>query len=265
MIKVFFYDNYNPIMDYFHEEDFNIPFLGSNLFDFLKSSYTRFANLLGFDICFYSSSYWSDDIPVYTNILEELGEDYCLFVLTDAFSLPIFDFTKDDYHFLAQNPNKVFSHETGIKIGYINKNVDFNKIHNDLTGFKNIVKMSQGNFLSLNQTLVNNFTSKTVIPGNYGNPVILSSQDKIHDSRILGPSFIGEDVKIVKSVIYPGSIVMGNCTIINSEIFESFICESSITDSSIKNSISALSFIDAMNLENSIIPSGSVLNNGRKR
>lgn len=254
-------------MDYFQEEDYNTPFLGSNLFDFLVSSYSRFASESNSEIEFFAPQGWNVELKKYQNILNEFDEDYCVFFLTDVFSVPISDFTKEDYQFLIQNPNKVFSHSSGTKIGYVNKNVDFSKVldSDDLTGFRNLIRLSSANFLSANQALVNNFSSSVFTPGNYGNPVVLSSTENIHNSRIMGPSFIGEDVKISNSVIYPGSIIMGNCSIVNSEVFESFICESSIKNSVIKNSISALGFIDEVHLENSVIPSGSVLNNVRKR
>lgn len=266
MIKLFFYENYNSVLDYFQESDFNTPFLGSNLFDFVSSSYQRFAELNNVELEIYVPESWGLDFPSYGNFLDEFSDSHDIFIFTDVFNVPIADFLKEDYHFLIQNQDKVFSHESGLKLGFINNKTNITQIYTEeLEGFNNIIRVDASNFLQVNQTLVNNFTSNVVTPGNYGNPVILTESDNIYKSRILGPSFVGEGVKIYNSVIYPGTIVTGNVVISNSEIFESFVCESSVKNSVLKNSLTALANLDEVSLENSIIPRGSVLNNVRKR
>ena len=267
MIKLFFYDNYNPIIDYFQEEGHNIPFLGSNLFDFTSFSIKRFADLNNQTLQIFTPPEWESEFESWSgNFLDYFGEDHSIFIFTDVFSVPLSDFTKEDYHFLIQNPDKIFHHESGMKIGYINKNTDLSRVYKDeLQGFNSILRIEPSNFLKVNQSLISNFSSGQSYPGNYGNPVILTGGENIHNSRILGPSFIGEDVKIYNSIIYPGTVVTGNCIISNSEVFESFICESSIRNSVVKNTLTAMANIDEVDLQDSIIPRGSVLNNVRKR
>lgn len=268
MIKLFIYENYNNIIPYFQEEDHNIPFLGSNLFDFTVSSYKRFSDSLDQNIEIYITEVWSGslDLPTYKNINEHFRDEHDLYFFTDLFTVPISDFSLEDYHFLSENPGKLFSHEHGLKMGFLNKDSDVSRLYTEeLSGFSNLVKLSISNFLKVNQTLVSNFSSNVVIPGNYGNPVVLADSDNIVNSRILGPSFVGENAKIFNSVIYPGSVVTGNVTISGSEVFESFVCESTIKNSNVRNSFFVLSSVDELNVENSIFPRGSIINHVRKR
>lgn len=269
MIKVFIYENYNELSGYFQEEDYNIPFLGSTLFDFVLDSYSGFADLCGQEVEFYCPHSWDDlGVSKYSNLIDELSEDLNLVILTDLFSLPLTELSKDDYFFFTQNPNKLFSHSSGLKAGYISKSTNLSTIYGseDLKAFSGVAQLTEKNFLMLNRMLVSQINFEGVrINGSYGNPTVLCSPDSIINSTICGPCFIGDDVHIVNSTIYPGTILTGKTTIQNSEIFESFLCASKVSDSTVKNSLVVLSDFEGLNLKNSILPRGSFINNVRNR
>jgi hypothetical protein len=165
---------------------------------------------------------------------------------------------------ISQTPNKLHSYKTGFKVGFLNNKSKINKIEEGLEGFNNIIKLSESNFLKINQTLVNNFSGNPR-PHSYGFPVIACSNENIVNSKISGPCFIGEDVRLFNSTIYPGTILTGRTIIQNSDIFESFICESTIKNSAVKNTLSVLSIFEDLDLKDSLIPRGSVIINERKR
>jgi hypothetical protein len=268
MIKVFIYENPNTINSIFQEDDYNIPFLGGTLMDFVCSSYERFSLSLGKDINFYVPLNWNVGLETYDNIPSKLSDEHeCVFIL-DLFTMPLTDFTIEDYHFLIQNKDVLYAHPSGVKMGCINKNTNISRINSeDISGFSNIVTLNSSNFLSLNRHLLPALSVDTdaFYPEFYGNPIVLCDPKNIYGSKICGPCIIGEDVKIINSVIYPGSIIVGNSVIKNSTIFESFLCESSLSNSELKNSLVALSSIEDVDLSNSILPRGSVLYNAGKR
>jgi hypothetical protein len=254
-------------MDYFQEESFNVPFLGSTLLDYHLTMYQRFARELNKELKIFIPPEWEHIIPngeVYTNIIHKLSNEYELVVIVDLFSLPILDFIREDYQTLSQLPNKLYSHKTGLKVGFLNNKSKIERIEEDLEGFHNIVKLDEGNFLKINQTLVNNFTGNPR-PHSYGFPVIACPDENIVNSKISGPCFIGEDVRVYNSVVYPGTILTGRTIIQNSEVFESFICESTIKNSVVKNTLSVLSILEDLDLKDSLTPRGSVIINERKR
>jgi len=254
-------------MDYFQEEAFNVPFLGNTLFDYHLTMYQRFANEIGQTLKIFVPPEWEHIIPStegYTNIPQKLSNEHEFVIINDLFNLPIFDFSKDDYQTVIQSPNKLFSYPIGFKVGFLNNKSEILKLEENLGGFLNIIKLSEGNFLQLNQTLVNNFSGNPR-PNTYGSPVIACDYDSIVNSKISGPCFIGEDVRIYNSTIYPGTILTGRTIIQNSEVFESFVCESTIKNSTVKNALSVLSILENLDLKDSLIPRGSVIINERKR
>jgi hypothetical protein len=268
-MKIILHENFNTLSGYFQEDDFNIPFLGSTLLDFFISSINRFADICNDgEVSFFAPFGWGLDVfDRNSGLISLLSESHEIVIIGDLFNIPIYDFSKEQHHFLLQNPGKLFSLKTGLKIGYMSNSSDFLKIHNDdLDTFSNVVRLNQTNFLRVNQTLVSRIsTVNKNIPGNYGNPFIVASESNIKNSKICGPCFIGEDVLIINSVIYPGSVLTGKTTIVNSEVFESFVCESDVKNSVIKNSLIALSKINQVNLKDSVSPRGSILEHERER
>lgn len=268
MIKLFFYDNFNDISEYFQEEMHSIPFLGDTLFGFVVESYHRFSKTSNIPIKIYTPETWPDiGQSTYTNLSLELSEsEYDIVFISDLSSVPVLDITTEDYHFIKQNPDKLFSHPSGFKVGYINKDSKIDRIYTEeLQGFSGFIKLSMKNFLKINQALINNVSSEAHTPGTYGFPVILAPKENISNSKIYGPSFIGKDVRVFNSTIYPGSIILGTSVVKNSEIFESFIFESSIKNGTLKNSLSVQSDLEALHLEDSLLPKGSVLMHDGKR
>jgi hypothetical protein len=268
-MKIILHENFNPLSGYFQEDDFNIPFLGSTLLDFFVSSINRFAEICnGEEVSFFAPFGWGLNVfDRNAGLVSLLSGAHEIFIIGDLFNIPIYDFSKEHYHFLIQNPGKLFSLKSGLKIGYMSNSSDFSKIHTDEVDiFSNVVRLNQTNFLRVNQTLVARVSSANKnIPGNYGNPFIAASESNIKNSKICGPCFIGEDVLIINSVIYPGSVLTGKTTVVNSEIFESFVCESDVKNSVIKNSLIALSKINQVNLKDSVSPRGSILEHERER
>lgn len=266
-MKVFLFNSHSQLSEYFQEENFNIPFLGSTLFDYNYNAYTRFSKLLKKDLNIFVPVEWKDLLPNtedYRNIPQKLSDEHELILFTDLLNVPVLDFSMDDYHFLAQNPNKLFSHSTGFKVGYLNNKSEISKIYEDLEGFSNLVRLNNTNFLKINQALINNY-SGTPSPNTYGSPVITCPSSNVVNSKISGPCFIGEDVKIFNSIIYPGTILTGRTVVQNSEVFESFICESEVKNSTVKNTLSVLSSLIEVDLKDSVVPRGSVILNERKR
>jgi hypothetical protein len=265
-MKVFLHPGLNGLSEYFQEEDYNIPFLGSTLLDFVSDAYKRFAKATGQDLKILAPDIWEIGLPTYDYISSELNDEHEVVFITQLFNLPVLDFLIEDYQFLIQHPDKLFYHETGFQLGYVNKDSSIVEPKPDgLLGFKNVVRLSPSNFLKVNQSLVNNYKGESVIPGSYGLPVVASPRENIINSKVCAPCFIGEDVKLYNSVVYPGTVLTGNTVIENSEVFESFICEASIKNAVIKNSLVALASVDHVDLEDSVAPRGSVLINGRKR
>ena len=265
-MKVFLHPGFNGISEYFQEEDFNIPFLGSTLLDFNVESYKRFSKITSNELEIFVPGLWDVGLRKYDYVSNCLSEEYEVIFVTNLFNIPALDFTITDYQFLIQNPNKFFQHELGFQLGYVNNTSNLNdSVSDNLLGFKNVIKLTPGNFLKVNQSLVNNYTGNSNVLNSYGLPVIVSPSENVINSKICAPCFIGEDVRVYNSVIYPGTVLTGNTIIENSEIFESFICESSVKNSVIKNSLVAVSSVDHVDLEDSIAPRGSVLVYGRKR
>jgi hypothetical protein len=265
-MKVFFHPGFNVLSEYFQEEDYNIPFLGSTLIDFVSRAYVRFAEATNNSLEIFVPDIWDVDFPKYDYVSPFLNDEYEAVFITSLFSLPVLDFSVEDYQFLIQNPGKFFRKESEFQLGFLNKKSNLNELTSEtLFGFNNVINLTQSNFLRVNQSLINNFNGKATIPGSYGLPVLIAPSENIINSKICAPCFVGEDIKIYNSVIYPGTVLTGNSIIENSEIFESFVCESSVKNSVIKNSLVALSSIDHVNLEDSVVPKGSVLVNGRKR
>jgi hypothetical protein len=270
-MNIFLLNSYSPIMDYFQEESFNVPFLGSTLFDYHITIYQRLSSEIKSNLKIFVPPEWENIFPntnTYTNIPKNFSDKHELVFITDLFNLPIFEFTKEDYHSLVQSPGKLYSHKTGFKVGYLNKNSEFSStpvpLENDTGGFLNIIKLNENNFLKINQTLVNNFSGNPK-PNTYGSPVIACDASSVVNSKISGPCFIGEDVKVYNSIIYPGTILTGRTVVQNSEVFESFVCESTIKNSTVKNTLSVLSNLEDVDLKDSLIPRGSVILNERKR
>jgi hypothetical protein len=267
MIKLFLYTNSGSLNEYFQEEDFNIPFLGNTLFDFVVSSYKNLADSVNVDFEVYVPEYVvmeNSVVKTYKNIPQCLSENRDVIFISDVFSIPVFEFSKDDYFFLKQNPDNFFNHSSGVKMGYMSSESKFVFSENELTGFNNLVRVNEKNFLSLNQKLINNFKG-VYYPGFYGEPIVLANKDNIFNSKICAPCFIGADVRITNSTIYPGTILTGRTIIQNSEVFESYLCQSSVKNSAIKNSLVVLSDLEGVTLNNSVAPAGSILLNDRNR
>lgn len=269
MIKLFIYEKPTILSEYFQEEDYNIPFLGSTLFDFVVDSYRRFAESIDQELSVYVPNGWELEGCInYSNIPNNLSEeDYELIFFTDLFTLPISDYSIEDYHFLKQYPDKLFSHKTGLKMGYLtrNSNIENSQLPESLIGFHNLLEINHSNFLDLNKNLVNRVKSLSEHISDYGESVILCDRNNINNSQICGPCFIGKEVVVYNSIIYPGTILTGRSFVKNSEIFESFICESRIEESFIKNSLVAISEVNGLSLNDSVLPRGGVLLGGRKR
>lgn len=268
MIKLFIYENQNSLNSIFQEDDYNIPFLGGTLLEFVYSSFERFSSYVNQDFEAYVPVNWDVGLKTYDNIPSNLTEDYdCIFIL-DLFKIPLKDFSVEDYHFLIQNKDNLFSHSSGIKMGCINNKTNISKLNQeDIEGFNGVVSLDHTNFLFLNRSLIPNILveNNEFYPEFYGDPFILCDRKNIHSSKICGPCFIGEDVQIINSVIYPGTIIIGNSVIKNSKIFESFICESSVSNSEMSNSLLAVSNIEDLDIKNSILPRGSVILDAGKR
>jgi hypothetical protein len=266
-MKVFLFNSHSQLSEYFQEESFNIPFLGSTLFDYNYNSYERLAVLINKTLQIFVPPEWDgllENTETYINVPQNLSNDFELIFFTDLFNIPFLDFSHDDYHFIIQNPNKLFSHASGLKVGYLNNQSEISKLSEDLHGFSNILRLTNSNFLKINQTLINNY-SGSPSPNTYGSPVIACPSSNIVNSKIAGPCFLGEDVKIFNSIIYPGTILTGRTVIQNSEVFESFICESEVKNSTVKNTLSVLSSLFDVDLKDSVVPRGSVIFNERKR
>lgn len=266
-MKVFLYPDFtSKVPEYFQEEDYNIPFLGSTLIDFFVDSYGRFAKSTGNELEILVPSFWKIDFTKYYQLSLSLGDDYEVVFLTSLLNIPAVDFSIEDYQYLVQNPGKFFEYGNGFKAGYINKHSNLADFPGKpLPSFNNLIHLNSDNFLKMNQSLVNNYRGEESMPGFYGLPVVAAFRENIINSKICAPSLIGEDVKIINSVIYPGTVITGNTSIENSEIFESFVCEAFIKNSVVKNSLVALSSVDHVDLEDSVVPKGSMLTYGRKR
>jgi hypothetical protein len=270
MIKLFLYENPGKLNEYFQEGDFNIPFLGNTLFDFIISNYKKLADSLNSELEVFIPEYFGDifvenGIKTYKNIPQNIStEKRDLVFISNVFSIPVWDFTTDDCVFLKQNPDEFFSHSSGLKCGFISSSSNFSITTKSLDAFNNLILLNEKNFLTVNQKLINFFRGNS-FPGFYGEPVIMTNSENIFNSRVCGPCFIGQDVRVLNSTIYPGTILTGSTVVQNSEIFESFLCQATVKNSAVKNSLIVLSNLEDVNLKNSIAPSGSNIVYDRNR
>jgi len=273
-MKVFVYESENSLNSFFRSPEFAIPFLSTNLLSFMGAGVVRNSILLDEDYQIFLPSSWERHIEnassfyfydgdVKNKLEKHQKREYEVVVLTNLFSLLLLDFFDEDISHLKQNPEKLFSNR-GVLGGYLKRGQELGKPE-DYDGFKNILELTDSNFLKLNQDLVANLDIESVGVGarSYGRPIILS-KDVSEDSTICGPCFIGEEVSIENSYIAPGTVITGVSRIEESRIYSSFLNEVSIFSSRVEDSMVTETRMLNGEISKSLLPSGSVIVGERK-
>lgn len=262
-MKVFIYEDYSELVDFFGLPPNEVPFLGSTLVDFTINALTSQCSLLlgeGEPEIFYPES-WGRDNSFSGDYTPLLSEEPELVLVTTSSSILVGTISRDDLQYVKERPNHLFYNGL-VYIGYISRNGLKVPTNDDslMSGFRSVTSLE--GFLRLNQALV----SRLSYPYDYdlddsdiyGSPVILS--ESIHNSTICGPAFIGENVHISNSYIGPGTVIAGNTNIVNSRVYSSFVFDSSLSSiSRLENSlIGGSSVVSGMpELADSRLPSGS--------
>jgi len=272
-MKVFIYDNPNELNNLFGEPDYRVPFLSTNLLNFATMGILRNAAQVGEGHTIYIPDWWSDISNIslyslYTNVAQTLeaeqSREYELVFLMSLFSVMVGDFSKEDIAFLKQNPGKLYQNN-GVIGGYLEKEQAM-PAPEDFEGFDAFWQLTPSSYLRINQQLVGQLSLNTVKADEsntiYGAPALLSSS--VQNSTICAPSYISENSTIVNSYIAPGSIVTGDVTISGSKVFGSFVNDANIINSVLTDSIVSGSVVDGLQLKESIIPQGSLLQNERQ-
>jgi hypothetical protein len=260
-MKIFYYEEENDIESIFLMPEYEIPFLGSDLFNFSKSAFERLAFNLQEKVEFFVPKAWNlESINTYNyNILEHLNEEPELVFITSVYSIFFSEMDKEYIQHLKQNKGNAFASD-GTICSYIS-NTDELKEPKEDASLKVFFHLNSSNFLRTNQKLVSRIFSESVeVNSNiFGEPIILSS--KVVNSTICGPSFIGPEVSVANSYIAPGSIILGDSSVSNSKVFSSFLYNSKVEKCEVDSIISSHSFVSGVNLKNSLIPSGGLIHN----
>lgn len=82
--------------------------------------------------------------------------------------------------------------------------------------------------------------------------------------EIYGPCYIGPEVSIVNSIVYPGTFIYGDSIISDAELKGSFVQDSRITKSTVHNSLVSGAELTDTDMEGSVLTQGSKLI-GKKR
>lgn len=257
-MKVFVYESEAyPLREYFPE--YLVPFLTSNLLQFTKDRLIHASQDDGCQI--FLPAWWgsrvsdSDEFSFHAGDIDEQLEqhqqkEYELVVITSLSALWVGDLPPQDMAYIKQAPEKFFSNR-GIMVGYLKQGQKLPEPTEFEDGFKNVVALTDGNYLRLNQGLLAGVTLNVQAADTnarvFGEPLILSKQVS-PGSTICGPAFIDKDVVIQDSYIGPGTIIRGNSQVFNSRVDGSFLLSASIHNSTISDGIVLGSQVEGVKL-----------------
>lgn len=258
-MKVFLYEEVNPLNTTFLLPEYEIPFLGSNLLDFSKNAFQRLADYLGEELEYYVPGGWAVNELTYDgNLLSALHEEEPeLVFFTNVYSLFFGAMDKEYIHHLKQNRGKAFK-SNGTVCSYLSRSDGLNEPQDD-ESLRVFFYLDLDNYLRTSQKLMTQLDTGSVehTAKTFGEPIVRTST--ITNSTVCAPSFIGPDVSLVNCYIAPGSIITGNSHLANTRVFSSALHGVNASDSELESVISAESIIEHLKLKDSNIPAGSVI------